>query len=291
MKLLKTGIKPYTEFKKHLPNIKVTLLNYPTLDALKSYIPEFTLATWEDTPGTYTEEERNKAIEDLFNNYLLPTAYETIRLTFRVEGLDSIDVTHLIRHRTLSFSAQCTADRDMRLDDCLVKEGIRQSKFYERYQRLVEDAKELYADMVDSNQISILDARTVLPKSLSNFYYVSGNIKDILAFIRTRLDEQIQPESDNVVALRMYEAICEVYPFLKGSIQIGGVDKWYCDTLPTGRSSNIYYPKPENKIYLDAKGIDYTSRNIEYVYSKTRNSLLGSEVYNEIKREVIDATR
>lgn len=286
MKLLKTGVKQHTEFKEQLSNIKVDLLNYPTIDSLKSYIPEFCLATWEDIPGDYTEEERHKALLDLFAGSLLPTAFETIRLTFRVSGMDLIDVTHLIRHRTLSFSAQCTADRDMRGDDCMVKPSIMYGNrgFLDRYETIVKLAKTLYADMVDSGEISILDARTILPRCLSSFYYVSGNIKDILQFIKTRVDEQIQPESDNVIALRMYEQLCLVYPFLKGTIKIGGVDKWYCDTINSGHSSNIYFPKKENLDYLISKGEEL--QDTEFVYRKTRDSFNGSEVYDIIKQSI-----
>jgi len=289
MKLLKTNQAPTTEFKEQLSNIKVELLDYPSTDKLKQYIPEFCLATWEDIPGDYTDEERSKALLDLFKGTLLPTAFETIRLTFRISGMDLIDVTHLIRHRTLSLSAQCTADRDMRNDDCVVKPSIKEVEcFNDRYETIVKLAKNLYSDMIDSGVISILDARTILPRSLSSFYYVSGNIKDILQFIKTRIDEQIQPESDNIIALRMYESICEVYPFIRGTIQIGGVDLWYCNTINGSHSSNIYRPKTINQEYLDSKEVDLT--NTEFVYSKTRESFIGSQVYTNIRNTIREKT-
>lgn len=285
MELIKYNQEPKTNFREQLSNIKVELLNYPTFEELQRYIPEFCLATWEDTPGEYTIQEREKAVLDLFDGKLLPTAFETIRLTFRVSGMDLIDVTHLIRHRTLSFSAQCTADRDMREDDCMVKPSILgNSKFIGRYKELVEQCKQLYSDMVDSEEVSILDARTILPRSLSSFYYVSGNIRDILQFIRTRVDEQIQPESDNVIALRMYQELCKVYPFLKGTITIGGIDKWYCDTINSGHASNIYYPKSENLKYLEKNNIDIS--NTHFIYRKPRAAFTGGRIYTNIKREI-----
>ena len=290
MDLIKYRETPTTQYKEQLSTIKVDLLSYPSVEELKSYIPEFCLATWEDAPGTYTDEERENAIINLFGGKLLPTAFETIRLTFRVSGLDLIDVTHLIRHRTLSFSAQCTADRDMRHDDCMVKGSIlNHSVFFDRYADLVDMAKELYSDMVDSKEVSILDARTILPRSLSSFYYVSGNIKDILQFIKTRVDEQIQPQSDNVIAMRMYQEMCKVYPFLKGTIKIGGVDKWYCDTMNSGHASNIYPPKPINRVYCQDNNIDYT--HTHFIYDKPREEFHGSEYYLNIKEEVIKDTQ
>lgn len=290
MDLIKYGETPTTQYKEQLSTIKVDLLSYPSVEELKSYIPEFCLATWEDIPGTYTDKERSEAIVNLFGGKLLPTAFETIRLTFRVSGLDLIDVTHLIRHRTLSFSAQCTADRDMRHDACMVKGSIlNHSSFFDRYTYLIDMAKELYSDMVDSKEVSILDARTILPRSLSSFYYVSGNIKDILQFIKTRIDEQIQPQSDNVIAMRMYQEICKVYPFLKGTINIGGVDKWYCDTMNSGHASNIYPPKFVNKTYCRDNNINYSSTH--FIYDKPREKFNGSEYYLNIKDEVIKDTK
>lgn len=282
---LKWNEQPETSFKNHLDNIKVVMQSCPRWEHLKAYIPEFTLATWEDTPDrVFTDEEREGAVIQTFKGKLLPTALETINLTFRIEGLDLIDITHLIRHRTLSFSAQCTADRDMRMDDCLVKPSILNSKFEERYKQIVKDSKQLYADMVDSKEVSIFDARTVLPRSLSSFYYVKGNIKDILQFIRTRKDEAIQPESDNVIAIRMWQQILKVLPELDSIIDMdfGGPDHWFIKTAKEGHNSKCYLPKEANDVF------DYNPD--EYIYNKRREDFNGSETYLNILKEVQDGT-
>lgn len=274
---------PQTEYKNHLENIKVQIISCPRWEHLVAYIPEFTLATWEDTTGReFTDEEREEAVIQAFEGKLLPTALETINITMRIEGLDLIDVTHLIRHRTLSFSAQCTADRDMRFDDVLVKPSIlANGEFLDRYKELHDMAKTLYADMVDSKQVSIFDARTVLPRSLSNFYYVKGNIKDIIQFIRTRKDEAIQPESDNVIAIRMYQTLIKVLPKLKDilNLDFGGPDHWFIKTAKEGHNSKCYLPKPKNDVF------DYNPT--EYIYDKRRQDFPGSETYLKILKEVM----
>lgn len=274
----KTGLPPVTKFYNHLNRIKVTCISAPRLNHLETYLPEFVHATWADTPEDFgTNETSYDTVVKTFKGEYLPTALETIQVTFRVEGLDLIDVTHLIRHRTLSFSAQCTADRDLREDDCLVKPSILNSKYYDQYMNIVKQAKELYAQMVDEREVSILDARTILPRSLSNFYYVSGNVKDILAFIRTRLDEQIQPQSDNVVAMHMFLELARQYPFIRKMVTIGGVDKFYCDTVNSGTNSNIYMPKPENVPFIK------TTAKFQY---PPRDTMRGSETYLEIKERI-----
>lgn len=278
---LKWGELPVTDFVNQLDNIKVTILSCPTMEHLKAYIPEFTLATWEDNPMfNYTDEEREEAVRFAFEGKLLPTSLETINVTFMVEGLDLIDVTHLIRHRVFSFSAQCTADRDMRNDTVLVKPSILVSEeFIDRYIRLHLDAKELYADMVDSKEVSIFDARTVLPRSLSNFYYVKGNIKDIISFINTRKDEAIQPESDNVVAIRLYQELCKHYPILKELIKFGKQDSWFVNTAKEGHNSMAYMPKEANDVF------EHTPER--FIYQKRREDFPGAKTYLNILKEVI----
>jgi len=281
---LKWNQQPETNFVNHLSAIKVTMQSCPSWSQLLSYIPEFTLATWEDRPGAeYTMEEREESVIQAFEGKLLPTALETINLTFRIDGLDLIDVTHLIRHRVFSFSAQCTADRDMRMDDVLVKPSIMESsKFLERYLKLHKEAKQLYADMVDSQEVSIFDARTVLPRSFSNFYYVKGNIKDIIQFIRTRKDEAIQPESDNVVAIRLYQQLIIHYPKLKDilNMDFGGPDNFFIKTAKEGHNSKCYLPKPNNDVF------EYNPE--EYIYQKRRQDFPGAHIYESILKEVQD---
>lgn len=271
---------PNTEYKNHLDSIKVTILSAPSMNELKSYIPEFTLATWEDTVcSDYSDTQRTEAVEMAFKGKLLPTALETVNVTFLVEGLDLIDVTHLIRHRTLSFSAQCTADRDMRHDSVLVKPSIlANDDFYSRYVQLHEDAKQLYSDMVDSKAVSIFDARTVLPRSMSNFYYVKGNIKDLMSFINTRKDEAIQPESDNVVAIRLFQELVKIYPILSELIKFGTEDKWFTSTAKEGHNSMAYMPKKENDVF------EHTPDR--FIYQKRREDFPGSETYLTIRKEV-----
>lgn len=266
---------------EHLETIDVTILSAPSYDELLSYIPEFVSATWQDYPTSIPSEDREQLVQDTLKGIMLPTALETIGITFRIDNLDLIDVTHLIRHRTFSFSAQCTADRDLRHDICFAKPSIMHSEFFSRYTELVNECKQLYADMVDSKEISILDARTILPRCMPHFYYVKGNLKDIMHFIRLRLDEQIQPQSDNIVAMKLLIALCEKYPILSEYFEIGGRDEFYIKTALTGRNSNIYPPKKENDVF------EYNENS--FLYKKRRDDFIGSYVYLRIKKLMKDA--
>lgn len=280
------GDKATTGFISHLNAIDVKILSAPSMHHLQSYIPKFALATWEARPTEYTTAEELQAMKDLFDMKLLPGAMETINLVFQISNIDLVDVTHLIRHRTMTFSAHCTGDRDQRHDACLVKPSIENSSFMARYTRIVEDAKQLYADMVDSPEnISILDARTVLPRSMENHYYAKCNLKDLIHYLHQRLDRQIQPESDNILAMKILIETCKMYPLLKKTFDLDAPDNWYVKTAQTDHSSNLYMPeKPRNDVF------DHKEQ--WFVHNRQRSEMCGGFVFKTLwdkLREEYDA--
>jgi thymidylate synthase ThyX len=277
----KWGEVPSTEFVEHLTSIDVQLLHAPTWRDLMDYIPRWCRATWSDHPhDNYTPKERVQILRELFEGKVLPSALETIGLVFLIKNIDKVDVTHLLRHRTLSFSAVCSADRDLRHETCLVKNSIIMSEFAARYKEIVEEAKQLYADMVDTRKISMLDARTILPACLEHHYYVRGNIKDIVAFIRQRIDRQIQPESDNIVALKMWIEIVRRYPEAKGMVDVYAPDGFYCKMVPTGLSSNIYMPEiPRNDI------MEYKPQ--WFMYHRQRSQMEGGDLFVRLWKSLV----
>lgn len=272
----KQGELPDTYFREHLNSIKVTLLSAPTLEHLYNYIPQFATATWHDKPfPAMSSKEKEEVIKDLFEGKVLPTAIETINFTLLIEYMDLIDVTHLLRHRQFAFSAVCTADRDMRHDDCMIKSSIAKNpEYFRRFVEITNECKKLYADMVDSEEVSILDARTILPRALESHYFVHMNLRDVIPFLKQRLDTQIQPESDNIIALRMWVEIVKQYPQIKGMINVNEPDWWYIKTAPTGRSSNIYMPDEKNDVF------DWNKQ--WFLYKKKRSDFPGGDVFQEL---------
>ena len=272
-----------TEFHDHLDSIKTKLVSSPSLEELRNYIPDFCTATWAEQPfnkGSLSDYEKDKMIWMLFNGKLLPTAFETINCTFTIEGVDTQFVTHLIRHRAFSFSAQCTGDRSQRNDDAVVPHAIINSpEMYERYKKLVNDSKQLYADMVDTKEISVMDARHILPKCLSTFYWARGNIRDVMAFIKTRIDKQIQPTEDNVVAYYMWLELVRAYPMIVDCIDIHTPARYYISTARTGTGTNLYWPDE------DSDEFEYNEN--DFLYQSTRENLNGTEGGRNTFMEII----
>lgn len=272
-----------TEFHDHLDSIKTKLVSSPSIEELRNYIPDFCTATWAEQPfnkGSLSDYEKDKMIWMLFNGKLLPTAFETINCTFTIEGVDTQFVTHLIRHRAFSFSAQCTGDRTQRNDDAVVPHAIINSpEMYERYKQLVNDTKQLYADMVDTKQISVMDARHILPKCLSTFYWARGNIRDVMAFIKTRIDKQIQPTEDNVVAYYMWLELVRAYPMIVDCIDIHTPARYYISTARTGTGTNLYWPDEDSDLF------DYNED--DFLYQSKREDLNGTDGGRNTFMEII----
>jgi len=287
---LKWGQKPETEFKEQLSNVKVSLHYAPSMDEILDYVPNFMLNTWnEDVQTDFTKEERIKCMQELFRGEILPTGMETIELVFSIEGMDMIDTTHLIRHRLFSYSAQAHGDRDIRHDDCMVKSSIMESQYYDRYKEIVEAAKELYCEMVDSAEIHALDARTIMPRNLKHFYFMKGNVKDFMGYIRLRLDEQIQTTVDNVIALQMLVEIVRQFPILKGVINPEQPDAFYCKQTLAGKT-NIFAPNDKNRIAMQrqmAKTGTIAWDPKQFIYAGHRDEY-GETAYQRIRSKLID---
>ena len=285
---VKFNQKPTTEINILERAIDAKLIQYPTYEQLLSYLPNFCQATWEDNPyKEYTREQAEQVLIKMFKGQTLPTAKETIRLTFTLENLTYIEISHILRYRGFSISAQCTADRDQRNDSASIPASIAQSKqFKERYEKLIHEMKQLYTEMVDTKEISIFDARYILPKASTVYYHVSMNFNDLLHFIKQRQDEAIQPQTDNILAYKMWLEVCKVYPILT-TLDLVDFDEpswFFIKTHASGHCSNIYIPSEVND-----KHLEYNEKS--FLYNKRRNEMVGMDkdaidVYGKIKQEI-----
>ena len=260
---LKFGEEPKTMFHNNLEAIKVELVDYPVRSEALSTAWHYVKATWADRPEETDSfgkswKELSENLEDVLNFRALPTPMECLGYTFKLSGLSFQEVTHIIRHRAGSFAAQCTGDRDLRHDDAVIPEAVQNSpEFLERWQKLVRESKQLYADMTDSKAVSMMDARMILPKAMTSFYLMRLNLKDLLGFIAQRQDMQIQPAADNLLAAYMAKELIRVLPEASTAINFGKPDMHYVKTFRvpdgkggfTSRGTNLYWPEPKNDLF------------------------------------------
>jgi len=259
---LKFGQEIKTRFINNLESLNIELIDGPTREQAQKIAWNMTKATWADSPNEVkfenaTPEAASINLQDVLNFRALPTPMECLGFTFKISGIDVQTVTHLIRHRAGSFAAQCTGDRDLRFDNALVPESVENSSYYNRFQKIVNDAKQLYAEMSDSKCISMMDARVILPKCMETFYIARFNLKDLIGFVKQRQDVQIQPEVDNIMATRIARILVDSIPEVSTCLDFNKPDMHYVRTfrveLPDGtftsRGTNLYYPEPKNDLF------------------------------------------
>lgn len=247
-----------TSFLNNLDALKVELVDHPTRQQAWNVAWHFVKATWADRPDIHpesaSERELSKNLEDVFGGRTLPAPMECLGFTFRLSGMSFQDVTHIIRHRAGTFAAQCTGDRDLRDDDVVIPEPVQNSpEFLARWKKLAEESKQLYADMTDSKVVSMMDARLILPKCMTSFYYMRLSLKDLVGFIYQRQDSQIQTSSDNLIAARMAVEVAKVIPEFTTLVDFNKPDMHYIKTFRVkegdkfiSRGTNLYWPIPKN---------------------------------------------
>ena len=105
---IKFNKPPRTEFKDNLESIHVELLEGPDISDIMRWIPNFIDATWSEDPcEDLSKEIKYNYVKEMFEGKALPGARETINFVFRIEGISLQEVTHILRHRMATFSADC----------------------------------------------------------------------------------------------------------------------------------------------------------------------------------------
>lgn len=283
------GKDPVTNFKNNLTAIQIKIIDGPSPECLMAYLPQFLEATWAihpDKPLYQPNSDKVKIIQDMFDGLALPTALETIGITFQIEGISLQEVTHIIRHRTGSFSADCSGDKWWHEKDCLVPDAIyRSPEFIDRYMKLVKDSKQLYVDMIDSKQISIMDARSILTRNLETFYFMRMNIKDAIAFIFQRQDKQIQPETDNILAYKMAIALIDAIPWLWNKFDFKAPSRFYQKLARSGKATNLYQPELESDTFLWHED--------DFIYKGKRDDIQGTDpreisAFQQVYQQLLD---
>ena len=292
---LKFDQVPVTNYINNLESLNIELIDGPTREQAQKIAWNMTKATWADTPSetsfeNATHEEASLNLQDVLNFRALPTPMECLGFTFKISGIDTQTVTHLIRHRAGSFAAQCTGDRDLRNDNVLVPESVENSDFHQRFIEVASAAKQLYSDMVDSRVVSLMDARVILPKSLETFYVARFNLKDLIGFIRQRQDVQIQPEVDNIIATRIAKIVCTAIPEVSTCLNFEKPDMHYVRTfrveLPDGtftsRGTNLYHPEPKNDLFeFNEKDSIYSCRREEINGNNSGEEKIFTRMWND----------
>lgn len=243
--------------------LRVRTISAPN-DNYKYIVHKKVKATWEDkflAAGLVTEEKAHETFMDVLKFKTLPNSLESLVFDFVVEGLPLVEVTHLLRHRSFfGIHAQCTGDRDLRDDNFYLPDQVASNKeFNKRYKKLHEEAVKLYSDMVDSKEVSLLDARYVLPRSSTYFYYFSGNLKDLMMFIKQRRCTMVQPAMDNIFAHEIYQRIIEIIPEVKEVLSLDCDGSCHYVNAKPDKNTRLFQPDYVHKNLMNKKQVNWTT--------------------------------
>ena len=241
-------------------------------------------ATWneniEEFRKTLLPKDKDEIMKLCFAGKLIPTALKSIPVTILIEGITTHDVTHLLRHSGLQFAADCTGDKYIVDRPIIIPSFLNDCprEYVERYVNIMKDSYKLYDDICNNlgNKVHIQDARLVLPRTMETFYYVTGSLFDFLNFLRQRIDMQVQPKSDNILALKIYKELKKVYPI---NIDLNARNNFYCNESEHELSSKWYSPLPQNKT-------EYTT-SMDTVYGDM-TKMYGYSTYEKVKDSIFD---
>lgn len=266
---LSFGQKPLTHFHDYRKAISVKLIEPESKDQMMRRLYRFVRATWEDSPEDNlnpTVQEMSDGLNAMLSGQALGLGLEATSLTFEISGITRADLQQIVRQRVdVTFSVQCTGDRDLRHNPILIEESIAQD------QRLLDlvvqvnlQAKNAYSELLDSGKASIQAARLHLPEAREMHMYMRTSISTLLFFYQKRIDDSSQTWQINEVARKMAEEVCKVYP------ELDAVFKRYSKKFTMARDAEadrgstfataLYLPKNDTYEYNDR----------DYLYAKTK---------------------
>ena len=272
--------------------IGVQLLSYPSIEQLKRYIPELVMATWNEDELAFSEslsdEDRLRFVIRTLQGKFIPTALRSINVTFRITGMSWHDVTHLIRTTGFSYAADCSGDKLMEGRPVVVPEFIAKMKdedgtpLMDCYHTAISNLMHIYDVAVNSGDVHLQDARTILPRTMTTFYYVTGGLDTCIRFISQRIDRQVQPKADNIIAILLAIELTKVLPIM---IDVNQVNKFYVNESKTNFKSGWDWPMPQNDALIPEQ---YKSAD-KFVYGRRhRDDLIGNEEFVHIWKELTE---
>lgn len=267
------GEIPKTTFIDSLNAVEATLIYKPdpSIDLVGH---AFQSATWADTPYLPREDEdidsdiKKKLRILAFEGKGLPLSLELYDFVFCISGINRIVTHQIVRNRIgATYSQQCSGDKDWRHHRALVPRSIYHNReLWPKFRRHILESKILYAEMLDTLEVPILDARKILPHCLETFIYVKFNLVTLVSFIQKRDCVQTQEPETVMVARRMRDAILAEFP------QFAELLQNRCQTR------RCYYTVSDRQVgtsmFLPDEYHDFPYNRENFIYEKTVHEMI-----------------
>ena len=255
--------------------MKVTLLSVSDIENAKKYLPELVMSTWNEDINKFnkslSDADRERFFFRVLQGKFIPTALISISVTFKIENMCWHDVSHLIRHTGFSFAADCSGDKIIEDRPIVLPQAVVESNCYDKYTQAMELLQECYNDIINAGG-HIQDARLMHPRTMTTFYYVTGNLDYVITFIKQRIDRQVQPKADNIMAMKLLLELCKEIPYLYYIIDPNMSNSFYIRESTTNFASKWQAPLLQNEKALEGKDIDW-------LYPTSRDEMIGNEIF------------
>lgn len=244
---IRKGEVPRTRFMDNIEAVRVRLIDWPDPERLKRVLVCMSKASWyEDYFESATIAEAEESVEDLMSGKVLGQGMEHPKFCFLVSGL-SLHGTHaLVRNRIgVCYLQRSLAVCDLRHEDVLVPRAFTKiPELLDGYKRWVEEGKRLYAAAMDSGEISSIDARMTLPKTIPSWCYVSCTLLTLMAIYGKRSDSQEESPEMNAMAEGMRRLVVERFPYMDPYFR-SDCDTGKCLHLKGGYWANCVFARDE----------------------------------------------
>lgn len=266
------------EYINDIDAIQLQILNAPDMESLKRYIPELVMATWnEDKYGDMDEEltdmDRLRFVVRTLQGKFIPTALRSINITFRISGMSWHDVSHLIRTTGFSYAADCSGDKVMENRPVVVPDFVQEMGLFEQYHNAIGSLMNIYDQAMNSGKVHLQDARLMLPRTMTTFYYVTGGLDTCLRFISQRIDRQVQPKSDNIMAILLAIELTKLFPIM---IDVDQPNNFYIKETSTNFKSGWEKPLPQN---ADKVPVQYQNSENFLYGDQRRDDMVGNKTF------------
>ena len=294
------GQRPLTRFKDYRKAIKVDLLYAPPRKQVLKGIYNFVKATWSDDgmeSEKATTKQMSEALSAMLEGKALGLGIECMDFIYRIGGITRVDTHQIVRNRVgITYSQQCTGDRFLNHNDVLIEECMaKDPKVLDMVISATLHAKNAYAEMCDSQYVSIQAAREILPHNLETFIFVKINLMTLLQFYKKRIDDGSQTWSMNIIAQQMADAVCKEYPELKPAFEKSKTS-FRLQTETSKDRKNMF----STSLYIPLNDTEFEYNNRDFLYSKKKSEMnytntpikdsyywgfteVDEKVYNQIK--------
>jgi len=226
--------------------IRVSVLRRPDDDpSIRDVLAAFVSSTHAYRPPLVADPDRDPW-DDVAGGRTLWQNAEILSWTLLVEGVDRNLSHQIVRTRVgVTFSQQCTGERDCRHDDVLIPRAYARPGFEARAVEFVRgtlDAKRRYADDVDAG-ISVQEARRGLPHSCATYLVANWALSSLALWYVRRADEMTQDWLMYRLAEAVRAAVVGASPWAASAVKAPpAASSWYSRNRESGSITHLFSP-------------------------------------------------